>query len=139
MLSHTKRPRVFDEELIEMMNTKFVSMSDALDLNLHSRDAEHQQLTRAVIKLTRHLDVETRRVARLRRDITGLKSRNRKLQLCVRKHADLLSSLSDEAIHTLSYRLDIEESGTSSSDAYPDKPDNSDNPGNPDHPGNPDP
>ena len=60
----------------------------------------------------------------LGRNITRLKLRNRKLQLFFRKHSELLSSLSDEAKHTLSYRLDVKESETSwsESDAYLDNP-----------------
>ena len=89
-------------------------MSDTLDLKLQNRDGERQQFTRTVLKLTLYLDVETRRVARLRQHITRLKSAFR------RKHSEVLSTLSDEGMDVMNDRLDVlNDRKTSSSESEP--------------------
>ena len=77
---------------------KFVMTSDTL----YQRIQDHGQANSlTILELRKDLQVDSRRVTRLRTDVTNLKVKNRKLNRIIRMHHELLSSIAEEHLGAL--------------------------------------
>ena len=65
-------------------------------------NGEFEGVTRTVLELHEGLDVETRRVARLKRDVARLKGKNKIFKRVVSMHHDMLFQLAEEHLASLS-------------------------------------
>ena len=94
----TKRTREYDDDLFHFIQTKFVTMSDELDQRIQDRD---QANSLTILELRKDLQVESRRVTRLRTDVTNLKVKNRRLKRIIRMHHEMLSNIAEEHLGAL--------------------------------------